>query len=242
MEFDTGDTSRVLLERGAQASDVRGMRLVAGNAGDHKLVHALLRAANQAPTYEDFLAGLDEPTYEPSDRLLVKSGNEIVAHVRVLPRSAWFEHAKLPIGGIEDLTALPEYCDQGYEQLLVSTAERALRDQQAVVAFAHTNQAAAGAFRDQGWSEVGSQRFTQANVNEVLGVLAAIETVKVARRQRPLRIRLWRQVELEGLRKVYHQAASAGWGAIDRSEAYWRWLTGRSIHDELIVAIHGPDK
>ena len=40
---------------------------------------------------------------------------------------------------------------------------------------------------------------------------------------------------------VYRHSAAGTWGALDRSEAYWRWLVGRKAHDELIVAIHGRD-
>src|SRR5687767_2355523 len=92
-------------------------RLVAGNAGDHMLVYALLRAANQTPSYEDFVTWLDEPTYEPSDRLLVKQDERILAHVQLLQRTAWFEGVKLPIGSLQDLAVLPEYADAGYEEI-----------------------------------------------------------------------------------------------------------------------------
>src|SRR5688572_4694096 len=118
MEFDTGEQSRGLLPRGQKSTRGDASGLFSGNAGDHKLVHAMLRIANQAPSYEDFLAWLDEPTYEPSDRLLVKLGGQIIAHVQVLDRVAWFHGARMPIGGIEGLATLPEYRDAGYEPLL----------------------------------------------------------------------------------------------------------------------------
>ena len=171
MEFDTGEHPRGLSPAAATgvARETRA-RLVTGNAGDHKLVHALLRAANQAPSYEDFLAWLDEPTYEPTDRLLVKLGGQIVAHVQVLDRVAWFHGVKLPVGGVEGLATLPEYRDAGYERLLVAAAEQAMRDSQAV----WRSPAPTGpmCFAASGWSEVGRPRFTEANVNDVLGTLA----------------------------------------------------------------------
>ncbi len=239
MEFGTGESSKELLKHGALAAGVPGFKLVSGHVGDHRLVHALLRAANQKPTYEHFLAGLDEPTYEPSDRLLIKLDNQLIAHVLVLRRNAWFDHHSLPIGWLHDMAILPEYQARGYEQFLVSAAERAARDHQALAAFVCTDQPAL--FQAAGWSEIGDQRFTQASVHDILGALHSPRLVKPLRRQRVPQIRLWRQVELDGLRHFYRQTAASAWGALDRSEAYWRWLVGRKDHDQLIVAIHGRD-
>lgn len=240
MEFDTGETSKGLLPHEPRASHGDAARPVQGNAGDHKLVHALLRAANQAPSYEEFLAWLDEPSYEPTDRLLIKLAGQIIAHVQVLGRVAWFSGVKLPVGGIEGLVTLPEYRDVGYERQLLAAAEQAIRNSQAVLAFARTDRR--DVLRACGWSEVGRPRYTEANVNEVLARLASPSVVlPSARRVKPLRIRLWRQVELDALIDVYRRSAADTWGALDRSEAYWRWLVGRKAHDELIVAIHGRD-
>jgi predicted acetyltransferase len=240
MEFDTGENFRSLLSGKSREANVRAPSLVTGNAGDHKLIHAMLRVADRAPNYEEFLAWLEEPTYEPTDRLLVKREGQILAHVQLLARAAWFQGVKLPVGGVAGLATLPECREAGYEGLLLTAAEQALRDAQAVVALANTDQA--DVFRDRGWCEMGHSCHTEANVNEVLARLAApTEVAPLARRVKPLGIRLWRQVELDALANVYRQAAAETWGAIDRSEAYWRWLVGRKAHDELIVAIHGRD-
>lgn len=240
MEFDTDENFRSLLSGKSREANVRAPSLVTGNAGDHKLVHAMLRVANRAPNYEEYLAWLDEPTYEPTDRLLVKKEGQILAHIQVLDRVAWFQGVKLPVGGVAGLATLPECRDAGYERLLLAAAERAMRDSQAVVALAHTDRT--DVFHECGWCEIGPPRYTEANVNEVLARLAApTEVALLARRVKPLGIRLWRQVELEALSIVYRQATAETWGGIDRSEAYWRWLVGRKAHDELIVAIHGRD-
>ena len=171
----------------------------------------MLRVANQAPSYEDFLAWLDEPTYEPTDRLLVKLGGQIIAHVQVLDRVAWFHGVKLPVGGVEGLATLPEYRDAGYERLLVSAAEQSMHDSQAVVAFARTDRI--DVFRAAGWSEIGVPRYTEANVNDVLVRLATPPAAgPLGRRSKPLRIRRWRQVELEALLEVYRRSAGSRWG------------------------------
>jgi len=213
-------------------------RLVTGNAGDHKLIHALLRAANQAPSYEDFLTLLDEPTYEPTDRLLVKRGGQIVAHVQVLDRVAWFDVVQVPIGGVQDLATLPEYREAGYERLLVASAEQAMHDSQSVIAFARTDRPAV--FRACGWHEAQNQQFTESRVTDVLARLAAPAPISLRRPPR-LRIRLWRHIELDALRTVYRPSLGHAWGALERAEPYWRWLVSRKAHDELIVAVHGKD-
>jgi predicted acetyltransferase len=240
MEFETGEPRKISLEREQHAPGPDAIRLVTGSAGDHKLIYALLRAANRAPSYESFLAWLDEPSYEPLNRLLVKRGTHLVAHSQVLDRIAWFHGAKIPVGSIEDPVALPEYRGAGYERLLLSTAEQTLHHRQAVVALARTDQP--NLFRNAGWSEAIGQRHTEANVSDILARLSQTPAdAPLLRPTRPLRIRLWRQVELDALRHVYRHAMPAAWGAIDRSEAYWRWLVNRRAHDELIVAIHGRD-
>jgi len=240
MEFDTGELARSLLRRNLGEPLPHQVRLVSGNASEHRLVHALLRAAGQAPTYESFLGWLDDPTYEPSDRLLVKRDGQIIAHAQVLDRLAWFQGVKLPVGGVEQLATLPEFVDAPYERLLVTASEQSLHDRRAVVAFTHTDRPEV--FRTCGWGEAVGQSVTEANVNDVLGALATpVESDPFAPRDKPLRIRHWRHVELEPLQNVYRQAVAATWGALDRSEAYWRWLVGRTAHDALIVAIDGPD-
>jgi len=240
MEFETGEPRKIPLERERRAPAHEAIRPVTGTAGDHKLVYGLLRAANRAPSYESFLAWLDEPSYEPLNRLLVKRGSNLVAHCQVFDRIAWFHGAKIPVGGIEDPVALPEYCGAGYERLLLSTAQQTLRNRRAVIAFTRTDRPKA--FCDAGWSEAIGQRHTEATVNDVLARLSQTPAATLpVRPTRPLRIRLWRQVELEPLRRLYRRAMPAAWGAIDRSEAYWRWFVNRRAHDELIVAIYGRD-
>jgi hypothetical protein len=212
--------------------------LVAGHAGDHPLVYALLRAVNQAPTYEDFITWLDEPTYEPSDRLLVKHGDQLVAHVQVLRRTGWFDGIRIPIGGALDLAVLPEYDHAGYDRLLVAAAEKAMRNSQALVSLVHTSRPEP--FRNAGWMDVGAGGHSEASIGDILAHLSAQAPPR--RRAQSLRIRRWRHVELDALRVIYSATAPRGWGALYRSEPYWQWLIGRKAHSDIIVAIDGLDE
>lgn len=242
MEFDTGGISKSLLAGGDSATHSDSVRLVAGHAADHRLIYELLRTNSAAPSAESFSSSLDEPSYEPTDRLLVKRGTKLLGHVQVLHRTAWFHGVRVPVASLERLATLPELRDAGYDRLLFAAAEQSLRATSAVVAFAHTDRAEM--FRAAGWRELAAPPHTEANVHEVLARLAANQdesNVLAVRRQRHLRIRHWRHVELEPLLEVARQAASTTWGGLDRSEAYWRWLVGRKVHDALIVAIDGRD-
>jgi GNAT superfamily N-acetyltransferase len=220
-------------------AEVISWQLVPGHAGDHALVHALLRAVNQAPSYDDFVTWLDEPTYEPSDRLLVKHGNQIVAHLQVLHRTAWFEDVRLPVGSAQDLAVLPEYSDAGYDRQLIAAAERAMRDSQAIVSLIRAPRPEP--FHAAGWTDVRAGGYSQANVGDILAHLS-VHAPPRHRRTRALRIRRWRHVEMDATRAVYSASAANHWGAIYRAEPYWQWIVGRKAHTDVIVAVEGPDE
>src|SRR5690606_20983721 len=63
-----------------------------------------------------------------------------------------------------------------------------------------------------------------------------------AKLSRPLSIRLWRQVEMPALLRLYQQNTLGTYGPLVRSEAYQRWLVGRKAFDSLLIAIDGPDR
>src|SRR6266567_4916887 len=53
------------------------LRLAVAKTGDHGLLHNLLVSVFHGPSLAEFQAQLDEPGYEPADRLIVKDGDEI---------------------------------------------------------------------------------------------------------------------------------------------------------------------
>jgi predicted acetyltransferase len=214
-------------------------RLVFAHASDHALIHALLRAANQSPSAEDFLTWLDEPSYEPSDRLLLQHGQQIIAHVQLLQRIAWFGGVKVRIGSLQDLAVLPEYAQSGCERRLLAAAERQLREAPSVVALVRTERPEP--FRMAGWADVRGQGHSEVSIRDLLAHLSA-QAALTSRRSHSLHIRRWRHVEMESVRFVYSEWASHGWGAVHRPEAYWQWLIGRKAHSDLIVAVAGADQ
>jgi predicted acetyltransferase len=225
--------------RVAARADRQSARLVTGHAGDHALVYALLRSAYQAPSYQDFITWVDDPTYEPSDRLLVKHDGQLIAHVQLAHRTAWFEGVKLPVGGLQDLAVLPEYAQAGCEQLLLLAAEQALRDGGSIVSLVRTDRPEP--FRAAGWFDTRARGYSQVSIGDLLAHLSAQGEARF-RRLRSLRVRRWRHVELDGVRPVYALAAARHWGALYRAEPYWQWLVGRKAHSDLIVAVEGAEE
>lgn len=210
--------------------------IISANAGDHTLIHELLRAVQRAPSSGDFSSWLDEPSYEPSDRLLIKSNGRVVAHVQMLPRTAWFGGVQMPIAGVLDLACLPEFQEAGFADGLLAMAEQSMQQNGAVLALTRTCRPKL--FASHGWLYPRSQGYSEANTREILAQLARRKR-SPGRRTKPTDVRLWRHVELDSLRRTYSKAALHLWGAIHRSEDYWHWLIGRKVHDEIIVCTRG---
>src|ERR1700704_1849440 len=72
-----------------------GPRLVPARAGDHPAIHQLLLSQFRGPSSVEFQAQLDEPLYEPTDRLLVKQRDDVVAHLRLTKRLLSFGPLKI---------------------------------------------------------------------------------------------------------------------------------------------------
>jgi ribosomal protein S18 acetylase RimI-like enzyme len=217
----------------------REPRLDFAHISEHAAIHALLRAANQSPSYEDFLNSLDEPSYEPSDRLLLRYGQQIVAHAQLLQRMAWFGGVKVAVGGVQDLAVLPEFAHAGYEQTLLTAAVQQMHDTKAVASIVRSERPEP--FRAAGWADVRGQGHSEVSIADLLAHLSAQAAV-ATRRLQSLQIRRWRHVELDGVRAVYSESTCHGWGAVHRPETYWQWLVGRKAHSDLIVATDGADQ
>lgn len=211
-------------------------RIVPANAGDHALIHQLLVAAGQSPSREEFHASLDDPNYEPTDRLLVKLGARIIAHVQLTNRTLRFGACDLPLAGLQWLAILPEYRRAGFMRLLLEAADRQMRQDGAAVATLRTHQPEQ--FEPLGWLVSSRPRYTQAGARDILAYLSAHPLP----RRRQLSTRMWRHVELPALLRIYGQSIRSAYGPLVRSEDYWRWLISRQGYDQIIVAIEGDDR
>ena len=222
--------------------------LLPGGVGDHPAIHRFLLSVFQAPSAGEFQSQLEDPAYEPSDRLLIKDGQQIVGHVRLTKREMHFGPLQLPITVLSDLAVLPEYHSQGWATALLAVAERQMGRNQSVLGILRTR--IPQFFQRSGWAVCMRHSYSTAGAREILSHLSAVQAARspamsslVARKPgKPLNIRLWRHVEKAALVRLYEENAAKSFGPLYRSEAYWLWLIGRRGYDRIYVAIDGPDK
>jgi GNAT superfamily N-acetyltransferase len=212
----------------------RGTKIVAGNAGDHCRVLSFLSRHYQAALGDDFQSRLDEPSYEPSDRLLLVHRGEMLGHAQVSRQSLWFDHERLPVAAIRDFAVLPEMHSAGLREPLLETAEETALAEGAVLAIARAEDPEF--FAARGWSTYRSQGHTRANT---CSLLAHITAQQAARKHRHAHteIRTWWHFELESIQPVYEQVAAGMWGTIQRNDDAWRWLVGRKAHEQILLAL-----
>ncbi|MEX2141472.1 MAG: GNAT family N-acetyltransferase [Pirellulales bacterium] len=209
--------------------------LVSARAGDHPEIYQFLLAVFQAPSREEFHAVQDEPTYDPAQRLLIKREGRIAAHLQLSHRKMWFGGLQLPIAQLQWVGTLPEFRSRGYATRLLHRAEQEMRNSGATLGVLRTR--IPQFFRSAGWAVCGRESYSLNRARDILAHLSAASEPRP-----PLSIRLWRHVELPSLMRIYAQQTVRGYGPLERSEAYWRWLISRKAFDHIIVAIHGRDR
>lgn len=212
-------------------------RLTSASAGDHAAIFQLYTALFASPSRDAFYASLDDPFYEPRDRLVVRRGSRIVAHVHRTQRVMHFGGLDLPVAGVFGLGTLPEFRHRGYGRALVQVAEQAMAEEGALLGLLSTR--VPHFFRALGWAVCGRQHRSEANTRSLLSQLSARG---VPPPDGALTIRPWRQVELPALMRVYAANTAGAVGPYQRSEAFWRWLLSRQGIDNVLVAIQGPDR
>ena len=224
-------------------------RVIQASVGDHPAIHSFLTSIFRGPSTTEFQAQLENPTYEPIDRLLIKDGDRIVAHLRMASREMRFGTLTLPVGLISDLATLPEYRGHGCASALLREAEKQLLRDGAVLGLLQTDQPRF--YARYGWTVSGRHCYSTAGPREILSHLqmreaeTALPSQPVLNKERtrqPYNIRLWRHVELAALVRLFSERSAGAYGPLERSDAYWRWLAGRGGHEQVYVAIDGPDK
>jgi predicted N-acetyltransferase YhbS len=229
--------------RGAITDDA-APRIAHGRAGDHPAVRQLLKTAFQAKAAVAFQSQIDDPFYEPSDRLLVKQQRRVIAHLHIVKRTMYFAQQKLPIAGIESLATLPEFQGRGHASALLGAARKQMVEDGGLIA---TLSAPHGKlFAREGFVACGHHSYSQAGVRSVLAHMPTeppMEPTSLLKPKRsPLNLRLWRHFELPALMRIYRQNMGSMIGPLHRSEAYWRWLISRAAFDQIVIAIDGPDR
>ncbi len=215
--------------------------------GDHITIEQFLAAVFQAPSPQEFQAQLEDPFYEPSDRLIVKRGRRVAGHVMMNWRTMCFGGIRWPLCQLSYLGVLPECSWDEIAPQLLATAEQLIQQVEGVVA--ELDVRLPYAERCGQWAAVSHDVCSQASPRDILAELveraeSQPQDVLPAKRDidRRLSVRLWRHVELAALMRIYEANLPTLEGALERSEAYWRWLIGRRAFDQIFIAIEGRDK
>ncbi len=208
--------------------------ICAGNAGDNPLLIEFLVQAYQAQLADDFQSRLDEPLYQPSDRLLVRRADELLGHVQVSKLIGWFHGQRCPIGRLQDFVTLPEYRSSTLDASLLEVAESVAINEGAIIGFVRSDRPEW--FEQYGWSRCRGQGHTRANTRAILSHLDAQQS-KRQHHCTDFEVRTWRHFELDSILQVYQQLSTNMWGTWQRSLETWQWLVGRKAHDQILIAV-----
>ncbi len=223
------------------------LRLAMAKTGDHPLIHGLLVSIFHGPTLAEFQAQLDEPGYEPVDRLIVKDGEEIAAHLRLARQKIQVGSSTLTAARFMDLATATEYRSRGLATALLAAGERAAAERGVLVGLTRTRVPAL--FARLGWSVCGAHVFSTASPQNVLAELTAAAadaadqqaTIFDRPRAEPVIVRPLRRIDLRAVVRLYdqHIAGKSGWPL--RSEDYWEWLLARGACERIYVASSAAD-
>ena len=216
---------------------------VPARSGDHHLIQQVLPAMLRGPSPAEFQAQIDDPFYEPNDRLLVRRGGQVIAHARLTKREMHFGPLRLAVAGVFDLAVLPEYRGQGCGTVLLRAAEQRMIEEGALLSTLRTR--APRFFLQRGWCIGSRHSYSVARACDILSHLRERESARPDPLRPPrtqLNIRLWRHVEQAALVRLYCENTSQAFGPLVRGDSYWRWLIDRHAHDRIYVAIRGPDR
>lgn len=209
-------------------------QIVVGNVGDHSLVSQLLLQAYQTPLADDFQSRLDEPHYQPSDRLLLWRSDRLIGHVQVSKLTGWFHGLRCPLARMQDFVTLPEYRAADFDKPLLQVAEAVAVNEGAILGFIRTDRPEW--FEQQDWSCCRGQGHTRANTRAILSHLDAQQSRR--KHHTPsIEIRTWRHFQLDSILKLYQQLSTGMWGTLQRSLETWQWLVSRKAHDQVLIAV-----
>ncbi len=222
-------------------------------SADHIEIHQLLRAAFHAPTTAEFAAQLDEPGYQPSERLVIRHRREIVSHLRLVPRTLEFDGQRVRAMMLSELVTSAPWQRRGLARHLVSAAQHVAREQGVTLLLARTK--FPQLFSALRWQEASLQWSSLADARQVLAKLALWSSSnqkelfaddedapitftqgRTPTRNIPVVVRPLRRIDYVSLRELYASAAPTMRGWPVRSDEYWDWLLGKGACDSMLVA------
>ena len=107
-------------------------------ARDHAAIQCFLSGIFPQTTPAEFRAALEEPSYRPADRLLIRRHSRIIAHAQTARRSLQLGAVQLPAGTLGAMATAEDMRGRGLGMHLLAAAERHLIERGAVVALLRT--------------------------------------------------------------------------------------------------------
>jgi predicted N-acetyltransferase YhbS len=210
-----------------------GYQLQPGSTADHPAVEELLVEVFAGHAREAFRAALEDPSYEPNDRLLIQCDDKTIGHVLLSPRYLICGPGTLPATHVSWLATLPEYRQQGLATLLLAAAREHMVARRSVIATAWCPQP--GYLANRGWTPWLHRRFRYDDPRLVVSRMGEIDAGELS-------VRYWRRSEAAALVGLHQGRARQSWGALVRSEAMWQWNTSHDRFDRIYVAVNGPER
>jgi predicted acetyltransferase len=235
----SGATDGYVWPLGVAAVPIDAVQCGPAGAGDHAAIHQLLTAVFQVPSKDDFSASLEDPLYEPCDRLVVKRGSQVLAHLHLASRTMQFGGESFPVALAYRLATLPEYRGRGFATRLLAAADASMAEDGAVLGLLTTR--IPHFFRRAGWVVCMRHSHADVGARDLLAQLSARGFAPHAPDD-AVNIRPWRHVELPSLVRLYEEHTAKSYGPLTRTEAYWRWLVNRQGTDGIFVALAGPKR
>jgi GNAT superfamily N-acetyltransferase len=204
---------------------------------DHASLGTFLPEIFGSAYLAEFQASLDEPSYRPDQRLLLRRSGRIIAHAQVTRRIMQFGPLTLPVAGLQGLAIAAHCRGEGLGTHLLLAAEKHMVRLGALVGLIRTR--VPHFFRRTGWALCGGSLGCTANPHSVLARL--LEQGLGLQRTARIQVRPWRRWEEDAVARVYRQSLPGGYGMLERSRTYWHWLLERRTYDQFYVALDGPD-
>lgn len=247
--FQPMETASAAASRSIICSAVPGsLQIVAAKACDHAAIEQFLCARLRQVSSREFCHQLEEPWYVPGDRLLLKKHKQIIGHIGLHWRTMFFGRSQWTICRVGRLSLLPEFYSYGLAEELLRSAEQVMSQQHALFGVGDLEDLET--FSDGLWMPCGEHVMSEADPRDILAEFRVRDESVQHRallpdsrqRHEEISVRHWRQVELPALMRIYQSNAQSGFGYLERSEAYWRWLVNRHAFDQIMVVIEGHDR
>jgi predicted N-acetyltransferase YhbS len=191
-------------------------------------VFELFQRTFRAPSPDAFNVSLEDPAYEPCDRLLLRRHDHVIGHALLSKREMCLAGALAPVTRLSGVATLPEYRGRGLGRRIVEAAGERIAADGSMAGLLATR--IPHFFARFGWVLCGRVSRYVASARALLAHLSQ----KSDGREPTACIRPWRRVELPALVRLYTANLSSGMFA--RSEETWRWLISRRAFDQIYVA------